>query len=362
MIHKEYWFWLSNLPGIGIKKINELLTYFHDPESIYEAKEESLRKVLKLSKRDIEQVLSNINRYKIQENYAKLNERGIYFVTKDENEYPEKLRSLWDAPIALYIKGELPKERVCTIAIIGARNCSAYGKEMASYYARELAKAGVQIISGLARGIDGYAHQGALMGKGLTFGVLGCGINICYPREHTNLYHEVIKNGGMISEYGLGVEPRPGLFPMRNRIISGLSDGILVIEAKEKSGSLITTDMGLDQGKDIFALPGRVTDALSYGCNNLIKMGAEVVMKPSDILDYYQINYKENVNEMKKNNNLLETEEKIVYARLSLEPKHINSIMIETGLNINQLMEILISLELNNFIKQTVKNYYTILV
>lgn len=359
MTNKEYWYWLSNLENIGLKKIQTLLDYYFTPEQVFYGKEEELKLLPNLSQTDIQTVLNSKVTSKIQENYAKLSERGIYFVTKEDKEYPEKLHTIYQPPFSLYYKGSLPKQEKISIAVIGARNCSEYGKEMTEYFSSLLAKADIQIISGLARGIDGYAHKGALSVGGYTYGVEGCGIDICYPKENIELYMAMQEKGGVLSEYGPGTCPRAFNFPMRNRLISGLADGILVIEAKEKSGSLITVDMGLEQGKNIYALPGRAFDLLSGGCNNLIKMGAKLVSGIEDILEDFIPNYEKSENELKIYDKLLETDEKIVYACLSLVPKHLNEIAFESKMDMIKISEILFNLELKNLIKQNRKNYYS---
>ncbi|WFR54989.1 DNA-processing protein DprA [Anaerocolumna sp. AGMB13025] len=358
MTQKEYWFWLCNIDQIGLKKTQALLEFFGTPEQIYLDNGKGLEQITVLSKADTEAILKSKESGRIQENYAKLLSKGIYFVTKEEDQYPEKLHNIYNPPYALYVKGRLPQKEKISIAVVGARNCSDYGRETAKYLAGELAEAGVGIISGLARGIDGYAHEGAITAGGSTYAVEGCGVDICYPKENFNLYMNMQEKGGIISEYGPGIFPKPYNFPMRNRLISGMSDGILVIEAKEKSGSLITADMGLEQGKNVYAVPGRIKDQLSSGCNNLIKMGAKPVTGTEDILEDYGLNYKNCKNPKKKIDKLLETNEKIVYACLSFLPKHMNEIAGETNLSIMELSEILMNLELKNYIKQIRKNYY----
>lgn len=179
-------------------------------------------------------------------------------IKRGDGEYPERLQNIAQPPDPLYVAGEVPKDGKPSIAIVGARNSSPYGENMAYEYARFLARAGVQIISGMARGIDSAAHAGALAGGGKTFAVLGCGVDICYPASGRKLYQSMEQKGGLLSEFEPGAPPLAFHFPMRNRLISGLADGILVVEAKEKSGSLITVDHALEQGKTVFALPGRV--------------------------------------------------------------------------------------------------------
>lgn len=289
----------------------------------------------------------------------------IYWVEKEDKRYPKRLREIGTPPERLYVQGELPREDILTIAVVGARNCTAYGSGMARFFARELAAAGVQIVSGLARGIDSYAHWGALEAGGSTFGVLGCGIDVCYPKENWKLFEKVLESGGILSEYKKGTPPLACYFPQRNRIISGLCDGILVIEAREKSGSLITVGWGLEQGKDIFALPGRNTDSLSRGCNGIIRQGAVLVQSPEDILKEYEWNGKYQIKRAEnteKSDITLETKEKIVYSRLSLEPKHINDIVKGTNLAVPEVMAALLNLELSGRIKDNGGGYYVIVL
>lgn len=355
---KAYWYWLCNLEQIGPKKIQELLDFFGTPQGVFSAKETELEKIKLLNKKNVTTLLNNRDLEKVQESYEKLKKKSIRFLTKEDVEYPQQLKHIYNSPVCIYVRGNLPDENKTSVAMVGARNCSDYGKEVALYFSRKLSEAGIQVISGLARGIDGYAHKGALDAGFLTYGVLGCGIDICYPSSHLDLYMAMEKQGGILSEYGLGIPPSKGNFPMRNRLISGLCDGILVIEAKEKSGSLITVDMGLEQGKDIFAIPGRIQDSLSDGCNNLIKMGAEIVTSPEDILKAYHMEAPKNQTALLKNPSSLDEKETLLLHCLTMNPKHISQIATETNLLITNVMSLLIHLELKGFIKQTSKNYF----
>lgn len=369
MENKMYEFWLSNLPKIGPRKIEYLLNLFGEPGIIFHSSQKILERALLegnvksslLGPKEVDIILANRDLDRIQREYTKMLDMGIYFVSKEDVEYPSKLKEVYDAPYGLYVKGKLPREEKKVLAVVGARECSSYGREMAQYLSSELGRHGIDTISGLARGIDTYAHWGTLQGGGITYGVLGCGVDICYPRENIELYMNIQEQGGIISEFPLGTNPFASNFPMRNRIISGMSDGILVIEAKEKSGSLITVDLALEAGKDIYALPGRATDRNSEGCNNLIRMGAKLITKPDDILEDLIPGYQKGQMEVKKiKNYLLERESKIVYSCVSLEPKHLEEILEETKMPIDTLMEQLLFLELNGFIKQTRTNYYKV--
>lgn len=357
MNREEYNYWLANIKGIGTMRISQLLHIYQSSEELYHTDIGSLQRTSILSEAEVDALVCSRNERRIKEAYQKLLDSNIKFITKEDSEYPERLRMIYGAPFALYVKGSLPPDHVKTLAVIGARDCSTYGTQMARYLSESVAREGIRVISGLARGIDSYAHEGALKAGGSTYGILGCGIDICYPRENLNLYMELQKEGGVISEYGPGIQPYAGNFPMRNRIISGLSDGILVIEARKKSGTLITVDFGLDQGKNVYALPGRITDSLSTGCNNLIKMGAKPVTSPEDILEDFQIYPVSNQRDSFISPQLNMEEQRILLT-LSLEPKHIESISIETQLPIHQLMEHLLSLEMRGIIRQTMRNHF----
>ncbi|MCH5280681.1 MAG: DNA-processing protein DprA [Lachnospiraceae bacterium] len=215
----------------------------------------------------------------IEKEYLKLLRNKIWCVPKMLAGYPEKLQHILTPPSALFIKGRLPDPDKPAAALIGARNCSPYGEYAAKQLGASLAKRGIQVISGLARGIDSTGQYAAVKAGGSSFGILGCGVDICYPKESEELYELLVKGGekgGILSELCPGTEPLAAFFPMRNRLISGLADSVIVIEAREKSGTFITVSEALEQGKDVYALPGRINDALSYGCNRLIGQGAFV--------------------------------------------------------------------------------------
>ena len=250
------------------------------------------------------------------------------------------------------------RDRRPAVAVVGARGCSEYGSQLASAFAEMLAKERVQIISGLALGIDGAAHQGALKAGEDTYGILGCGVNICYPSAHYKLYGQMLTHGGIISEFPLDSGPIPMHFPMRNRIISGLSDAVLVVEAKEKSGSLITAELGLEQGKEIFAVPGRITDHLSGGCNRLIQQGAHMAISPNDILEYLGVKCEKRLIIHEKNANALAKPEKMVYACLDFKAKHLEEISDRCRMSISECMGILLELELQGYVFRTANHYY----
>ncbi len=359
MTSKEYWHWLLNIKNIGIKKTKAILDFYETPRNAFLGGELELKQIGILKEEDRKNIIKSKDINLIKKDYNKLHKKSIVLITKDDKKYPNKLKNIYDPPFGLYVRGSLPQDNILSIAIVGARACSDYGREVATNISRELASKGVQIISGLAHGVDSFAHAGALKAKGQTFAVLGCGIDICYPKENFNIYMDIGKQGGIISEYGIGRQAIAYQFPMRNRIISALSDGILIVEAKEKSGSLITADSGLEQGKNIYSIPGNIYSKLSEGTNNLIKMGAKIVSNSQDILEDYKYNYINSKDNIAQKDKLLEKKEKIVYACLSCLPKHMNSIAEETGFTIEELSEILLQLELKNMIKEIRKNYFS---
>lgn len=359
MEREQYWLWITNIKGIGRKKINYLLESFEHPKYVWEATDGELKGVKGLKTVDREVLIQSRDEGKIESLWRKMISSDIKFYSIENSKYPNVLKNIYDPPFGIYVKGNLLENETPSIAIVGSRKCSEYGRTIAEYFGKELAKMGIIIISGLARGIDTAAHRGALKANGKTYAVLGCGVNVCYPKENFNLMKEIMSSGAIISELPINATPIAGNFPMRNRIISGLSDGVLVVEAARKSGSLITSDLALDQGKDVFAIPGRITDKLSEGTNDLIKIGAKFVTKIDDILEDIFNNYcVEKVNNSENNKISLAENEKIVYSCLSLEPLFIDEIHSKTRLPINDLAYILIKLEYKGVIKQLPNKYY----
>ena len=278
---------------------------------------------------------------------------------KSSREYPVKLKPYKGMPEKLYIKGNLPQPDRPSASIVGARSCSTYGRIQAFRYARTLAQAGVQIISGMAAGIDSEGHKGAMEGGMPTWAVLGSGPDICYPAGNKGLYSRILREkGGIISEYPPGTLPRSYYFPARNRIIAGLSDLILVVEAKEKSGSLITAQCGLEQGKLVFALPGPVNEELSRGCHQLIYDGAGIAYTPEVLLQELGINYENTIKSEGKRNLGLASDMNMVYSCLDLRPKSRDILAQETGFSPEKTGSILMELSLLGLVREISRHYY----
>ncbi len=283
LTEKDYAMWLFNVDSIGNASMEKLLCSGLSCREVYELSSKELSKLL--THKQVESIERSRYSWDFEKEKEKLEKRGIRFVSRIDAEFPDKLKNIPNAPFAIYVKGKLPDPDIPSVAIVGARMCSDYGRLMARQFGRDLAIAGVQVISGMARGVDGVAQNAALAAGGASFGVLGCGVDICYPPENKVIYDAMLKNGGAVSEYPPGMEPLANFFPMRNRIISALSDVLLVVEARQKSGTQITVDTALEQGREVLAVPGRVTDRLSDGCNYLISQGAGIATTVEDVLD-----------------------------------------------------------------------------
>lgn len=357
-----YEWWFAGIRPLSDRKKYLLREEMKDAEAIFNIEEIKLNKFSFLTKKDCKILLDAVRDKEWMEDYRRFQEKGIRFVPYFDVQYPERLKKIASPPYALYVKGNLPKEDTLSVAIVGARQCTAYGEEMARFFGEELSRAGIQIISGMAKGIDGAGQRGALNTGGVSYAVLGCGVDICYPADHRGLYTDLQKKGGVLSEQPTGMPPFREFFPARNRIISGLSDVVLVMEARERSGSLITADMALEQGKDVYALPGPVTSPLSKGCNWLIRQGAGILISPEELLEDLKMEYESrdvnilaNIAEKEK---VLESTENLVYSKLDLFPKSLNCLLSETGLSPDIAMQQLVSLIMKGLVKEVSRNYY----
>ena len=279
--NKRYWIWLSLIKNLGSKRKLKLLELYKTPEEIYKLTKEELMNINGIGEAIANDIMISKNEEILNYHIKYMKENNIKIININEREYPQALKEIYDPPISLYVKGNIEKLNNKNIGIVG---CSTtYGKKSAEYFAYNLSKQNINIVSGLAKGIDSYAHLGSL-NTGNTIAVLGNGLDIIYPKENLELANEIIKRGGtIISEYPCGTKPDKMKFPARNRIISGISSGIIVIEAKEKSGTLITVDFALEQGRDVFVVPGNINSINSVGTNDLIKQGARLVTTYEDI-------------------------------------------------------------------------------
>ena len=281
----NYWIWFSTIKGLGPIQKKELLAIYETPEKIYNASTDELKTLGILRKGMGDEIeksknISLINKY---EQYIIKNKIQLINIT-DEN-YPKLLKEIYDPPITLFCKGDISLLDQEASSIVGCRDSTSYGNLMSKEISYNLAKENILIVSGLAKGIDANAHSGALLANGKTIAVLGCGVDIPYPVENIEIYKEILKKGLIISEYIVGTKPEARNFPARNRIISGLSKGVLVVEATQKSGSMITVDFALEQGRNVYAIPGNINSQNSSGTNELIKQGAKLVTNYKEILE-----------------------------------------------------------------------------
>lgn len=358
---KIYWHGLNSISLLGPKRIAALISYFGSAKKAWEAKPALLLLVNGFQKKLVEKITVARSEMPLSLEREKLQDLGIELLTLEDKSYPFLLSSIFFPPPVLYVKGELLVEDQKAIAIVGSRRHTFYGREVAVKLAGDLAAAGITVVSGMARGIDTWAHRGVLEKGGRTIAVLGSGLDTCYPAENRNLMQEIIKKGAVLSEFPPGTKPLSQNFPRRNRVISGLSLGTVVVEAPERSGALITTEHALEQGRDVFAVPGSINSPYSRGCHRLLKEGAKLTESVEDILDELSLNFcvppAEDIDE--KSLQDLTGEEKAVFLLIPYTPVHIDMIINESSLMPAKASGILMQLELKGYIKQMPGHNYT---
>lgn len=358
-----YDYWAMNIEKLNSNKLKALIKYYGNAKNLYFQSKNELEKSNLLLPREIAEIIKSKQDYDLEAKAKKLEELGISFITINDKEYPRRLININDAPYGIFYIGSLPSSCVPSVAIVGARGCSSYGRNCAKRISEDLAKAGVQIISGMAVGIDSIAQMSAIEAGGYSAAVLGTGVDICFPVSSNRLYDKLKANGCLISEYPLRDGGMAWHFPRRNRIISGLADAVVVVEARQRSGSLITVDWALSQGKEIFAVPGRINDPLSYSCNKLIAQGAYVVTDANDILgviDSKNLYIKDIYSDMEIKKELmgLETDENMVYSMILSEDVSTDELVVRTKLPAYKISSICTKLELKGFILQVSKGHF----
>jgi len=348
------WILLSKLPHLGSWTCRQLVEHLGSPEKVLSASPQVLSRIPGLKGKAVNSITHQTDKIEIDRDLKRIEELGIEVISFKDPRYPVNLKNIFDPPFLLYVRGTLEKEDSDALAIVGTRRATVYGKLTARRLARDLAREGVTVVSGMARGIDTEAHRGALEAGGRTMAVLGCGIDIVYPPENRGLMEEIIKKGAVISEFSLGEEPEAPHFPQRNRIISGLSKGVLVVEAPLKSGALITANFALDQGRDVFAVPGHINNPNSHGTNGLIKEGAKLVESMEDVLE--ELNFSELAQLKKeriKNKNLsLFPEEKKIFNLLKEEPSHIDLLVELSKFPASKVGELLMRLQIKSLVRE----------
>jgi len=346
----KYWVGFSNIPGIGRVKISHMLDYFGTLDNAWKAAGSELKKA------GIDQKLATtiVNlrpKIALDAEMEKLNRYKVTAITYDSPDYPKRLKEIHDYPPIIYVRGSLLPQDECCLAIVGTRRATAYGRQVTEEIVGDLARNNITIVSGLAKGIDSIGHRAALKAGGRTVAVFGCGLDIVYPAENANLAREIMEHGALISEYPLGTRPKADNFPRRNRIMSGLSLGVLVIEAGDKSGALITTEQALMQNREVFAIPGSILSPTSRGTNHLIQQGAKLVTNYLDILEELNLAMVAQQLEMKE---LLPTNEteSLLLKHLAGEPVHIDEVCRQSGLSTSEVSSTLAMMELKGMVKQ----------
>jgi len=350
---------LNSIEGLGPIRIKGLLAHFQSPESLF-GKNASELATLGLTESVARSILQAPGKNDFKKEFELAEKEGVEVLTFLDDVYPKSLKEIHDAPVILYVKGDFRKEDELSLAIVGSRKASSYGLESAKGIARDLAGYGFTIVSGFARGIDSAAHRGALSGKGRTVAVLGSGLLKIYPPENRIFAKEVSSSGALVSEFPMHYPALPQNFPRRNRIISGLSLGVLVVEADEKSGALITAHFAMEQGREVFAIPGRIDSSLSKGTNRLIQQGAKLVEGLADIFEELKIPIANGVikTSFAKLSPSLIGEEEVIYETLSEFPKSVDTIVEETHLSAQMALSTLVQLEVKRLIKVYPGNRY----
>lgn len=353
-MEKDYLVCLSTFPSFGPARLTLLLSYFESAEKVWKAKESELREI-GLRNELTQKFIQHRNTFNFTKYEKRLNDLSIRTITKGEKEYPVNLSEISDAPYVLYLKGNLKTCDIKSIGVVGSRKMTSYGKDVCELLVSELVHSGLTIVSGFARGIDTTAHKTALASGGRTIAVLAGGLDSIYPPENTQFAKEVIKNGALISEYPLGYPYLTTSFPHRNRIISGLSKGVLIIEAQKKSGTLWTATHAVSQNRTVFAVPGNITSFNSEAPNYLISQGAKMVLSSSDILSELGVDASPILQDTLFP---VDYDEELLIKTLALEPLHLDELARISGVAISQVSSKLTVLELKGMVKHMGSGVY----
>lgn len=364
-----FWAALHLIPGIGNTALRRLHEHFGSGEAVWNASAEELKRS-QLGPASLSKLIEFRNRFSVERLREQLESYSVKVCLECDDEYPARLREIFDPPFLLYFCGSLQGDEKA-VGIVGARFASPYGRQVAQSISFDLAKAGFTVVSGAAKGIDTQAHIGALKAGGRTVAVLGCGLDTAYPAENKQLLQRIAQTGAVISEYPLGTEPIAGHFPARNRIINGLSKGILVVEAAKKSGSLITAELALSEGRDVFAVPGNIYSDKSEGCHMLIQQGAKLVTRADDIIDEYKAGLKPAPQQAEQPTlagtdeapslPAMTPDEQAIYDILPIshsEAKSTDEIIYKLRINVSNIAFILLQMKLKGLIEEVSPNFY----
>lgn len=354
----KYWVGFSLIPGIGRVKFGLIENFFQSMEDAWQASPSDLRQA-GLDSGSVTSIIETRDSISLDSEMEKMDRSGVSVFTYKDDGYPARLKEIYDYPPVIYVRGEiLPEDEWC-LSVVGTRGATVYGRQVAEEITADLTRNRITIVSGLARGIDSIAHRSALEAGGRTIAIFACGLDTVYPPENADLARRIIQNGAVVSEYPLGIKPRPDYFPRRNRIMSGMSLGVLVIEAGESSGAIITANIALEQNREVFAIPGSILSSASKGTNHLIQEGAKLVREYTDILEELNLTAVARQIEMKEL--LPETDtEAILIKQLGNEPVHIDQVCRSSGLPVSTVSSTLAMMELKGMVKQVGAMHYSL--
>lgn len=357
MSDRAYWLGFHLIPSIGAARLAKLIEAFGDLETAWRASLGDLQQA-GITGRAARTLVEYRERIDLDREWKRVERAGASILTLADDAYPRMLREITSPPPVLYIKGKLTEDDETAIGVVGTRRATRYGRDMTHRLSTGLAQAGVTIISGLARGIDGIAHAAALDNGGRTLAVLGCGVDQLYPPEHRKLSERIMERGALVSEFPLGTRPEARNFPVRNRLISGLSLGVLVIEAPRRSGALITSSFAADQGRTVFAVPGSALSPASEGTLQLLRDGAVLAVEAADILQELNLERRQAAAETRRLLPEASSDERQVLELLQGEARHIDEIAIDTGINISQLSAMLLQMQLKGMVRDAGGQHY----
>lgn len=353
---------LQDKSGIGDVSIKKLLELFGSAENVFKAEYNDLIKSGVVNKESAKAIKEYSKWKNYIKEYKKVEESGFSFITYEDNDYPENLKNIYNIPVLLQYYGDIKNSDSNALAVVGSRNCDEYGKNVTEIIVKKLVENSITIVSGMARGIDTVAHTSAIKYGGRTIAVIGSGLDICYPPENRELFKKIADNGYVLSEYQLGTEPDSINFPKRNRIISGLSLGVLVIQANIKSGALITAHYALEQNREVFAIPVNINNRKSSGCNQLIKNGAKLVGNIDDIISEIKQFQGINKTHKKQDKNLntvnLTRNEEVIVSLLKDKRLHIDQLQSDSNISSSDLFPIMLDLEMKGIIRVLPGNFY----
>jgi DNA processing protein len=355
MTRQEALISLNLIPDFGTISLKKLLEFFAKPENILRAPQDKLIAVSGIGQ-NIAEKIHSLKKEDLDRELALAKKHGLKIMTIDDKDYPQNLKNIPDPPIVLYLKGEIRKEDIISVAIVGSRRASFYGLSNAEKFAADLSGKGFTVVSGMARGIDAAAHKGALKQAGRTIAVMGSGFNHIYPPDNKKLFEEIAGNGAVVSEFPIDTEPKKLNFPRRNRLISGLALGVLVVEAAQNSGALITADFALEQGREVFALPGKIDSCTSFGTNELLKQGAKLVSCAEDIIEEFHLPITKKTKESFSIKDVskidLLKEESLLYDFITTQPVCLDEVVEKTGISIWRAYDLVLKLEMKKLIRR----------